>query len=245
VFESDIANLNHYHFPDAKLHLAKILSKFCLMWGEGLGIKLQSQLQVIVKAQTYNLEKNDVYEGQLHREGPVEENILAVGIWYYELDRIIKGGELQLVLNTNKYTAVSVENNSLIAFRNDYLYHRVTKMERRETKNPQKYATRKILCFFLIDPHHPQTLHIDKVPQLNQRFLVADILTSLSLLPLVLVRIINDYLQSEEAALLAQHKWSTFRRKRGIVVLDENLDNSDSQAGNFVFCRNLPIGERD
>merc|ERR1712083_598215 len=64
-----------------------------------LNLKLRNiPLKVVVKAQDYQLtdcEHEDAYLGGMHKEG-LYEDIAAVGLYYYQIDDGIKGGELEL-----------------------------------------------------------------------------------------------------------------------------------------------------
>ena len=50
-------------------------------------------LQIIVKMQDYQLQDGDKYEGTFHSEGLNKENIIAVGIYYFDIDSSINGGD--------------------------------------------------------------------------------------------------------------------------------------------------------
>jgi len=64
-----------------------------------LNLKLRNvPLKVVVKAQDYQLTDcsiNDAFLGNMHKEG-LYEDIAAVGLYYYQIDEGIKGGELEL-----------------------------------------------------------------------------------------------------------------------------------------------------
>ena len=70
-----------------------------------LGFNLRDiPLRVIVKSQDYqlnNCSKKDFYVGNLHKEGLFEE-IVAVGLYYYQIDDGIKGN--LFYLRTLTYT---------------------------------------------------------------------------------------------------------------------------------------------
>jgi hypothetical protein len=61
-------------------------------------IKLNSnenqKLQVIVKAQSYNLKAGMKYSGRWHTEGQTE-NIIAVSVYYLDIDDQLEGGSLK------------------------------------------------------------------------------------------------------------------------------------------------------
>jgi hypothetical protein len=50
--------------------------------------------QVVVKAQRYEVEKMSGYSGHWHREG-LTENIIIAGIWYFEKNFRLSGGNLR------------------------------------------------------------------------------------------------------------------------------------------------------
>ncbi len=56
----------------------------------------ESELQVICKAQTYILQPGQTYKGYWHKEG-MNENIVAVGVYYCDIGELAGGGAPQCV----------------------------------------------------------------------------------------------------------------------------------------------------
>ena len=123
-----------------------------------------NNIQLIVKLQNYEIEENGNYEGEFHREGLPEESIIAVGIYYYDIDNSIEGGDLSLETDPNNtrkclnygiylqrkefnyFTINNIQTGNCIVFSNiDGIYHKLNKLH--------GYGKRKILAFFLVDPN--------------------------------------------------------------------------------------------
>merc|ERR1719361_1156961 len=96
---SEIPQLDPYQFEDCYQLITELflyqLPQFENILGENLrGIPLK----VVVRAQDYQLsdcEIEDCFLGNFHKEG-LYEDIAAVGLYYYQIDEGIKGGELEL-----------------------------------------------------------------------------------------------------------------------------------------------------
>jgi len=76
--------------------IAKLFAKMVPMWSQLGLIKTNepTQLQVVVKAQSYLLEPGVKYSGKWHREG-FRENIVASGVYYAEIEEGLSGGDLK------------------------------------------------------------------------------------------------------------------------------------------------------
>ncbi|KAJ1504485.1 hypothetical protein HMI55_001987 [Coelomomyces lativittatus] len=89
-FRSYINNLFRTEYPNLYPILESILSCFIPLFEKSLNTDLkQKQIQVIVKAADYILEPGQSYEGNWHLEGTPQENIIATGIYYYEVSKEI------------------------------------------------------------------------------------------------------------------------------------------------------------
>ena len=174
---SYINNLDEKKFPDLFSSIADIFNCFVPSFEELLGIKLH-KCQVITKIQNIKLtEEKPIYEGGAwHLEGMPYENIIATGIYYYNIDNIIGSclefrRELELPTDHTPYDRLSYKNKQnimenyegnthigriyteegkCIVFPN-YMQHHVTDFKLDDEQ--KKIGTRDILVFFLIDPN--------------------------------------------------------------------------------------------
>jgi len=76
--------------------IATLFGKMVPMWAK-LGLikeDIPTNLQVVVKAQSYLLEPGVQYSGKWHREG-FRENIVASGVYYAEIEDGLHGGSLK------------------------------------------------------------------------------------------------------------------------------------------------------
>eukprot|EP01088_Endostelium_zonatum_P004025 TRINITY_DN1522_c0_g2_i1.p1 TRINITY_DN1522_c0_g2~~TRINITY_DN1522_c0_g2_i1.p1 ORF type:complete len:633 (-),score=168.83 TRINITY_DN1522_c0_g2_i1:31-1929(-) len=125
-------------------------------------------LQVITKAANYILKPGEKYKGSWHVEGVPQEHIIASGIYYYSIDKSLKPDATLLFRarrqNETDYAArgeaaqdepfsinlgyVPTTQGRGVAFENLYLQHKVRGMK----NNGDETGTRKILCFFVVDP---------------------------------------------------------------------------------------------
>ena len=169
---SEIPNLNPYKYKNTLYPLIEKLFLFQLPQFENVTkYNLRNfPLKVIVKAQDYRLfdcKKNDCYLGNFHKEG-LYEDIIAVGLYYYQIDKDINGGQLELssfirLRNTAKLkdTKVNVKEKMSIVFSNDLCYHKVSSLFGN--------GSRKIICFFLLRPNE-SSLNIS----IDARFVVTN-----------------------------------------------------------------------
>eukprot|EP00484_Ammonia_sp_Unknown_P003458 CAMPEP_0197077110 /NCGR_PEP_ID=MMETSP1384-20130603/212451_1 /TAXON_ID=29189 /ORGANISM="Ammonia sp." /LENGTH=552 /DNA_ID=CAMNT_0042515969 /DNA_START=194 /DNA_END=1853 /DNA_ORIENTATION=- len=182
---SEIANLNAYKYGNTLYNLLEQLFLFQLPQFENvIGHNLRNTpLQVVVKAQDYQLSdcsKEDSYLGNMHREG-LYEDIAAVGLYYYHIDKDIKGGELELSsviqaedtherdgVTVLRETSVAVKEGSSVVFkrRSGVTVLRETSVAVNEGSsvvfnNKLCYhrvsklygnGSRKIIAFFLLSP---------------------------------------------------------------------------------------------
>eukprot|EP01117_Protostelium_nocturnum_P013805 TRINITY_DN5194_c0_g1_i1.p1 TRINITY_DN5194_c0_g1~~TRINITY_DN5194_c0_g1_i1.p1 ORF type:complete len:525 (+),score=167.63 TRINITY_DN5194_c0_g1_i1:88-1662(+) len=117
----------------------------------------ESQLQIVVKVQRYNLEPSMTYSGRWHTEG-MSENVVAAGVYYLEVDPGISGGNLkfrpsegpQPNYRIDTDVEVRVKEGAAIVFSN-ILPHRF----RTITNSSNTPQTRTFINFFVIDPSKP------------------------------------------------------------------------------------------
>lgn len=163
---------------------------------EELGIvkrRVESKLQVILKAQLYRIDPGTTYTGKWHTEG-VTERIVAVGVYYAFTHRFLNGGNLEFSLKNypNEYYStlqfkkdyesigkfsdalqdspfveeVDVSTDTAIVFSND-LPHRFKKIiNETDTK-----GYRVFINFFVVDPKHPLPLEDEPCPLNEQQIL--------------------------------------------------------------------------
>jgi len=174
---SYINNLCRYRHSNMYNVVGEIFKKFVPMFEDVLGVPLTRELQVIVKAANIILTPDKpIYEGgSWHVEGMSYENIIATGLYYYDIDNITKSelsfrrcyfheninysqNEFESVknhygvedgdeMNINLGAIEAIEGRCVV-FPN-YLQHHVEKFE---LKNKKKSGHRKILVFFLVNP---------------------------------------------------------------------------------------------
>lgn len=231
-FESEIANVDRFKYPQVTDALGRVLTKVCQLWEALDLLEFEPQLQIIVKAQSYNLKEGKSFASQLQRMGVSWEKIIAVGVWCYQVDACLCAEiELALQENIEEKTTVNLEQNSIVVFKNMNLYHRILPMQyKQDTINSTHSQTAqvKMLSFFLVDPMNPSTVDASSVPELNQRFAVAAYLDQF---PQVLIHMVTEYLMPEKQAIQQAIEWSLSREKsmkwiRGIEFTDDESDES-------------------
>eukprot|EP01083_Nonionella_stella_P216564 778277_1 len=97
-FTSSINNLSYFKYGKALYEtIGNILKPMiCLFEWVTYSFNQYDTLQIIVKMQDYQLKDGDKYEGNFHEEGLNQEHIIAVGIYYFDIDDTIKGGNLEI-----------------------------------------------------------------------------------------------------------------------------------------------------
>ncbi|GMM37517.1 hypothetical protein DASC09_048420 [Saccharomycopsis crataegensis] len=145
-----------------------------------------SKLKVIVKMANIELmPENPVYPGgSWHVEGALNEDIVATVLYYYDTENITDS-ELEFradfedplyeqddkvyckeifgiedeKIHSNNLGGVKVEEGMLLVFPNIFQHH----VKPFELKDKGKKGTRKILCFFLVDPGNKRNFASDTV----------------------------------------------------------------------------------
>ncbi|CAF0913740.1 unnamed protein product [Adineta ricciae] len=146
----DIARIFHAMLPMfEKLKLIKLNN-----------IQEQQRLQVIVKAQSYNLKAGMKYSGRWHTEGHTE-NIIAVGVYYLHVDDQLEGGALKFrprYAPQDYYDGIqtdhcisSVQTGAAIVFSNS-IPHRFQQIRNLTSDDGRR---RTFLNFFIVDPNEP------------------------------------------------------------------------------------------
>ena len=124
----------------------------------------KDEFKVIVKSQRYAIGSKKGYYGDWHCEG-LTENIIIVGIYYFEWYKGLTGGQLKFRNQGmpsryemgeknfvgNNVCTTYLGKHSAIVFDNIGLIHR-NKMMRNNTINDKKVRKRGFLAFFIIDP---------------------------------------------------------------------------------------------
>jgi hypothetical protein len=121
-----------------------------------------------VKAQSYHLQPGMSYAGRWHVEGQTE-NIVAVGVYYLEINEDLTGGNLkfrpaygpQPFYEIETDVELEVHQGSAIAFSN-VIPHRFRKI----VNTSQEVQRRTFLNFFIIDPSR-QLRTTSTVPSTN------------------------------------------------------------------------------
>ncbi|CAF3386409.1 unnamed protein product [Rotaria sp. Silwood1] len=128
----------------------------------------EQRLQVIVKAQSYNIKAGMKYSGRWHTEGQTE-NIVAVGVYYLHVDPELEGGALKFRpkkgpqdwyegINID-FEVTSIRTGTAIVFSNS-MPHRF-----RQIRNltPDDGRRRTFLNFFIVDPDQPINLQLSEL----------------------------------------------------------------------------------
>ena len=174
--QSYINNLDATTYAELYLNIANIFDYFIDPFEKIIGMKLPENCQVITKLANIVLtpEKPDYKEGKWHIEGIPEENIIATGIYYYDIENIttshlefrralqrptnyrqdddlgvkrMYGVQDEQILNQNIGKIETIQDRCIV-FPN-YIQHRVDSFSLLDkTKN----GHRKILVFFLVNP---------------------------------------------------------------------------------------------
>lgn len=152
------------------------------------------EFQVIVSAESYILHPGQSYEGDFHKEG-INENIVAVGIYYYHIDPRLRGGAVLVNQKYNDSYSICVEQGTALVFDNTFLIHRTERLSVPLTKNPTTTtaAKRKSLSFFIVNPHNKSAQDTSHV-EVNHRFYYRHILSVY--FPDELLDLMIDYLMS-------------------------------------------------
>ncbi|CAF3335477.1 unnamed protein product [Rotaria sp. Silwood2] len=143
---SDIAHIFHAMLPlFEQLKLIKMYNNE------------EQRLQVIVKAQSYNLKAGMKYSGRWHTEGKTE-NIVAAGVYYLHIDDQLEGGTLKFRPKygpQNWYEGVeidhrisSIQTGTAIVFSNS-IPHRFQQIRNLTSDDGRR---RTFLNFFIVDP---------------------------------------------------------------------------------------------
>ncbi|UJR32942.1 hypothetical protein I4U23_020403 [Adineta vaga] len=130
--------------------------------------KEQQRLQVIVKAQSYNLKAGMKYSGRWHTEGHTE-NIVAVGVYYLHVDDELEGGALKFrpkyacqkyydEIETDHFISC-VKTGAGVVFSNS-IPHRFQQIRNLTHDNGRR---RTFLNFFIVDPEQPIELKSDAI----------------------------------------------------------------------------------
>ena len=124
-----------------------------------------NKLNVIVKVQSYQLAEGETYEGQFHQEGFKREGIFMIGIYYFRISNVLKGGNLELKFVKDKKfdsklgccnylmekKSFTIQEDDIAIFLNRRCEHRLDRLETQGGK-PGEIYERKILVFFISDP---------------------------------------------------------------------------------------------
>ena len=114
---------------------------------------------MIVKSQKYEIKNMSGYAGHWHQEG-LTENIVLVGLYYFDKDKGLTGGDLKF--RSDHMYAYSgsvgecdercqINEGTAIVFKNVDTVHRVTMLKNKINDNQTRY--RSYLAFFIIDPN--------------------------------------------------------------------------------------------
>jgi hypothetical protein len=142
-FQGPIVNVDEKTFPNLKSHLEAILHLFINLCN-ALFPSIPETSYWVIKAEAYCLDSPGVetIQGELHREGGVGyEDIAAVGIYYYQVDKTLKGGELCLESQFGQ-DVLEVKSGQMILFDNSHYLHRMLPLS--------GHGQRKFLAFFLV-----------------------------------------------------------------------------------------------
>lgn len=215
---SYINNLDEIAHKDLYDSIGQIFEQFIPHFENLLGTNLTGNCQVITKMSNIIVNKNSQkYDGGVwHLEGTSYENIIATGIYYYDVENIKNSNlefrkaishpinypqnddyyvEKKYNINDgdelNRYLgkiSTSVKGRCIV-FPN-YIQHKVSQFE---LNNKNKDGTRKILVFFLVDPNKKITSTAN-VP-IQQRHIIKHRLNLMKLnMPDELIECVLDYM---------------------------------------------------
>eukprot|EP01084_Bolivina_argentea_P227837 384880_1 len=120
----------------------------------------KKEFQVIIKSQRYEIKDMTGYSGHWHQEG-LTENIVLAGLYYFEKDEHLIGGNLKfrkdyMVSNTDTVADydeyLEIDEGTAVVFDNVDMVHRVTMVK---NKFYGKSRYRSFLAFFIVDPTQP------------------------------------------------------------------------------------------
>lgn len=139
------------------------------------------ELQVIVKAQVYQVFEGGLYSVSVHTEGTQAEHICAVGLYYVDIDAELDGGELQLLRAIkggcgNTYLrkqTVHVRAGQGVVFDNNAVFHQMLPLSHKAVSATAqakglKPAQRWVLAFSLVHPD--SVIHSSATIQVNAHF---------------------------------------------------------------------------
>jgi hypothetical protein len=162
VFLSPIHGVEDRFQAKTQQICAHIFQKMIPLFEQADIIKKQetTKLQVIVKAQRYELQPFSSYKGKWHVEG-LTENILYGGIYYLDQDPGLKGGglkfrnsgthELEKIGDVYERDIIAeVGPDTAIVFSNIVPHRLVTLVN-----NTNQIACRTFINFFVVDPEKP------------------------------------------------------------------------------------------
>ena len=126
-----------------------------------LNANINTLLQVVIKAQRYEIKPGMSYSGKWHIEGKTEK-IVAAGVYYCNIDKGFKEDKLVFrnaempdpcdgeLINVNNDYEIDVEDGSAVVFSNT-LPHRFKEL----VNTTDNVITRTFINFFIIDPTKP------------------------------------------------------------------------------------------
>ena len=155
-------------------------------------------VQIVFKAQSYVLEAGMTYSGMWHVDG-VTENVVAVGVYYAQVDEELEGGDLKFrpahaPTPENLYpidVRVPVREGTAVMFSSD-LPHRFCMI-----RNSASYTARRtFINMFVIDPDRPVDAQPAFISRAGLRRVLRQIarqLLGIERLPLEIVEAIRRY----------------------------------------------------
>ena len=161
-FSSPINNIPTAECTKLVPLLSQVFGKMLPLFERLLSASLadEKSVRVYVKIKVYNVGEEAV-EGTFHKEGSDREGICALGLYWPHIDKELSGGDIELQMPVpfmeNDYenrvwysgqhvvkTIIPVAENSVIAFSNDGVLHRMTRLTTR--------GKRYVVGFFLVKP---------------------------------------------------------------------------------------------
>lgn len=178
-FSSPINNIPLLESPSLTSLLGQVFAKMLPMFERVLNAPLRRDgpLKVFVDIMAYNIGENNSIKNVFHKEG---QDICALGYYFPNIDALV-GGDIELQMNVpfihddhSNYTwykgqhvvttRLPVEENSMIVFSNQNVYHRMIQAESKES-----FGKRYVVGFFLASPwsahvpsssKHPAITHL-------------------------------------------------------------------------------------
>eukprot|EP01084_Bolivina_argentea_P148915 260248_1 len=188
ITHNTINNLKYTNQNNKQVYvvLGNIFTKIMPMFEWVLDKKISGmyeKLNVIISIQDYQLKPNEKYFGGVHREGYIEENVVAGAVYYFHinddlmigrdvfkisasLDGVCGGGDYQRVVHE-----LNIQQGYVLVFNNNNINHALKKLC---NENKNKILHRKIVVFMLVDPDKKKMVHMNVDGGKNEKDMIKE-----------------------------------------------------------------------